>query len=175
MLTFAFTTKGLSADEYATLLSMMTTHLPCAVAVIKVSTSEGNNNPKAPVTCKSEWHEFLSAVSTSSPVCALIHPSKRVSELIAAMSISDITKDAINLKRLQEEIPVVFQLIRSLGHYPKEVLVPIIQELLRIAFATFSSSSKDLETVDEDAFDIHSANHHDPCIDLTCYPALPQV
>lgn len=82
------------------------------------------------------------------------------------MSSSDITKDAVNLKELQEEIPAVFDLVRSLGYYPKEI-TPLLNEMSRVAFATFSLGDKQPETtvaVDEDSE-----------MELTFYPILPRI
>ena len=83
--------------------------------------------------CKPEWSAFLFTLSSLSPVCAMIHPSERVSSLILVMLTSDITQDVVNLKVLQEEIPVIFDLVRSLGYYPKEILAPLLNELSRVA------------------------------------------
>ena len=134
----AYVAKGLPAFEYDTMLSYLQTNLPCAVALVKASTSQSQDETKPHFLCKSEWSAFLSTLSSPSPVCAMIHPSERMSSLISVMLNSDITKDAVNLKVLQEEIPVIFSLICSLGYYPKEILAPLLGELSRVAFGTFS-------------------------------------
>ena len=135
----AFVAKGLSATDYEYMLSLLATNLPCAVPVIEASANQLKDETNSQFLCKSEWSAFVSTLSSPSPVCATIHPSERMSNLISVMSSSDITKDALHLKVLQEEIPVVFNLIRSLGYYPKEILAPLLNELSKIAFATFSS------------------------------------
>ena len=127
---------GLPALEYDSMLSYLQLQLPCAIALIK--TSATNHHRDKTILCKSEWSELISVVSSPSPACATIHPSERVSSLLSAMENSDITRDTTSLKVLQEEIPVIFNLIRSLGYYPKEILAPLLKELSRVAFGTFS-------------------------------------
>ena len=44
---------------------------------------------------------------------------------------------------LQEEIPVLFQLIRSLGYYPLNILAPLIEGLWEKSNAPFISQVSD--------------------------------
>lgn len=163
----AYVAKGLPAFEYDAMLSYLQTNLPCAVALVKASTSQSQDETKPHFLCKSEWSAFLSTLSSPSPVCAMIHPSERMSSLISVMLNSDITKDAVNLKVLQEEIPVIFSLIRSLGYYPKEILAPLLSELSRVAFGTFSKGDTERPAT-------LTANDERQ-VDLAYYPAIPKV
>lgn len=161
----AFVAKGLPAHEYESLLSCLQTHLPCTIPVVKESANPSQDETKLQVLCKSEWSAFISAVCSPSPVCAMIHPSERVTSLISAMLTSDVTKDAANLKVLQEEIPVIFNLIRALGYYPKEILAPLLSELCRVAFVVFAVGDA------QKPITLTEANE----VDLAYYPALPRV
>ena len=161
-----YVSMGLPVLEYDGMLSYLQMQLPCAVAIIKASAT--NHHKDNTILCKSEWSELISVVSSPSPACATIHPSKRVSSLLSAMENSDITTDATSLKVLQEEIPVIFNLIRSLGYYPKEILVPLLKELSRVAFTTFpllpveNVQTPATMTVEND-------------VDLAYFPALRRV
>lgn len=83
------------------------------------------------------------------------------------MSESDITSDPINLKVLQEEIPVVFELIRALGYFSKEILCPVLNELLKVANASFSSYGNDGGHTQDP---IQSSTSQ-----LACFPVLPRI
>lgn len=148
------------------MLSCLQTHLPCAIAIIKASTT--NHHKDKTILCKSEWSALISVMSSPSPACATIHPSERVSSLLTVMENSDITKDTTSLKVLQEEIPVIFNLIRSLGYYPKEILAPLLSELSRVAFAAFSLLP--VENIQTPAT-LTEENK----VDLSYFPSLPQV
>ena len=149
------------------MLSLLETNLPCVVPVVEASANQSQDETNAQFLCKPEWSTFISTLSSPSPVCALVHPSERVSSLISVMSSSDITKDLVHLKVLQEEIPVVFQLLRSLGYYPRDILAPLLSALSKIAFATFSSVSEERpDAIPKD---------DDNKADLACFPVLPQV
>ena len=87
-----------------------------------------------------------------------------MSSLISLMSSSDITTDPVNLKVLQEEIPVVFHLLQSLGYYPRDVLAPLLCALSKIAFSSVSEERPDAIPKDDD-----------DKADLACFPVLPQV
>ena len=148
------------------MLSCLQTYLPCAIAIIKASTT--NHREDKTILCKSEWSALISVMSSPSPACATIHPSERVSSLLTVMENSDITKDTTNLKVLQEEIPVIFNLIRSLRYYPKEILAPLLSELSRVAFAAFSLLP--VENIQTPAT-LTEENK----VDLAYFPSLHQV
>lgn len=134
----AFVAKGLQALEYDTMLSYLQTNLPCAVAVVKASTSQSQDETKPHFLCKSECSAFLSILSPPSPVCAMIHPSERMSSLISVMLNFDITKDAVNLKVLRKKSQLFsVSYVHFYGYYPKEILAPLLNELSRVAYGTF--------------------------------------
>ena len=145
------------------MLSCLQTHLPCAVDIIKASVT--NHHKDKTILCKSEWSGLISVLSSPSPACATIHPSERVSSLLSAMENLDITKDTISLKILQEEIPVIFNLIRSLGYYPKEILAPLFNEMSRVATIAFTMGNVQTPA---------TQTEENP-VDLAYYPALPRV
>ena len=157
-----FAVKGLTPEEYDTLSQTLLKNLPCVATVVKASTQSTADD--SVVRCKSEWSTIVSALGTSSPVCAMLHPSDRMTRIISKMSESDVTTDPANLKVLQEEIPVIFELLRSLGYFPKEILCPLLMELCRVALATFTSCDAEREEPP-----IQSSS------DLACFPVLPRL
>ena len=115
--------------------------------------------------CPSEWAQFIKSLASTSPTCALLHPSETVASLVHSMIEKDITKDASLMLTLQEEIPVLFQLIRSLGYYPLNILAPLIEELWKKSNAPFMSQVSDDVNVTNNSIDS----------DLYYFPALPKV
>ena len=147
------------------MLSCLQSHLPCAIAIIKASATSHHKDKT--ILWKSEWSALISVLSSPSPACATIHPSERVSSLLSAMENSDITKDTTSLKILQEEIPVIFNLIRSLGYYPKEILTPLLNEFSRVAFTAFTLPVANVQTP--------ATLTEENKVDLAYFPTLPRV
>lgn len=64
----------------------------------------------------------------------------------------DITKDAEKMKLLQE-VPVLFELIRSLCYYPHSLLSPVLETMLEKSYAPFTAVEYDCDdflSVDQD-------------------------
>ncbi len=57
---------------------------------------------------------FLRLCSSSSPVCAILHNSRRVDDLIERMIQGNITRDQMLMKIFHEEIPVLFDVVALL-------------------------------------------------------------
>ena len=79
----------------------------------------------------------MKSLASTSPVCALLHPSDSDASLVCSMREKDITKDAVLMQRLQQEIPIIFGLVRSLAYYPLKILSPLLKELWTKANAPF--------------------------------------
>ncbi len=72
------------------------------------------------------------------------------------------------MKHLQEEIPVVFDLILSLGHYPT-VITPILKEMVIKSKAPFI----DLPCITEGSSE--AVQQEDQLKDLCFFPTLPRI
>ena len=83
------------------------------------------------------------------------------------MQSEDITNDPDAMKCLQEEVPLLFGLIRSLGYYPKDVLSPFLNELLKKANSPFPNDDTKCSTTKN--ADMNDNN------DLAYFPKLPKV
>ena len=113
-----FSSEGLSTEDMALMTNKLTVFAPAVLPLVNsAAITQKAPGPKEPgkFVCQVRWKEFLRSLSSASPVCALIHPSSRASTLISSMiKDADITKDVEKMKVLQQEIPVIFELIRSL-------------------------------------------------------------
>ena len=90
------------------------------------------------------WCGLVAALATPSPVCALVHPSERLFSLLERMKSEDITVDPVAMQTLQQEMPVLFKLMRLLKYMPTKVLSPLIAALIEKSAAPFSSGSDHL-------------------------------
>ena len=68
-----------------------------------------------------QWNKLLLALSRSSPVCGLLHPSDISLELMKKIIETDVTSDVAALNQLQRECPVLFQLIHATKSTPHRV------------------------------------------------------
>lgn len=134
--------------------------------------------------CPSLWRNFVHSIGSSSPVCALIPPNDKSKALINRLCTEDITKcPEVSLgvsfcqchlkihllqemKHLQNTLPVVFDLILSLGHYPTYV-TPILKEMFLKAKAPFSVHPVPSNTV------AVTTNTEDEVKTLSFFPILP--
>ena len=115
--------------------------------------------------CSNLWSEFIRCLSSTSPVCALMHPSDRLSALIQAMCKGDISRNATLMKTLQEEIPVLFKLISSLTTYPCKVLSPLLKVMFDKSIAPFAISS---HAASLDCEEVIASGQHD---NLSYFPS----
>lgn len=117
-----------------------------------------NHKSTEVVKCANEWCKFLRSISAISSVCGLLHPSGKSIELIKSMCSTDITKDPKSMMCLQEEIPVLFELVRTMSS-DSSVLKPVLEELLKKALAPFGQSdcgSKKVNLTDREENDAMS-------------------
>ena len=160
-----YTSKGLSSMEFLDLISLLEQHFPCNCSIV-IASAVHYDLIKDIHTCDKRWSELIRSISSASAACGTLHPSSRSSQLISSMQSKDISNDPDTMKCLQEEIPVLFELIRSLGYYPKDVLSPFLNELLNRANSPFPnhddcSTTKNADVIDDD--------------DLAYFPQLPKV
>ena len=132
-----FSTTGISQVDFLELVEKLKSHVPCLVSLV---TTIKVVNQKL-VQCPQEWQELCKAISTTSPVCALVRPVPEVIELLQKMLQIPILTDAASLALLQREVPVLFALLENLPHHPKDLLEPVIERLIAVSLAPFSSDS----------------------------------
>ncbi len=136
-----YSTKGLSDSDYLDMKAGLLETVPSIVPVLEMASL----CPGKDMLCKPspEWKKFLQSLSSSSPVSALLHSNKRVSELIGCLeSTEDITVNPVAMQILQEEIPILFELIVALKYYPKRTITPLLVVM---------SEKSDIRTVDTPA------------------------
>ena len=129
------------------LIEKMKTHASCLVNLV----SHVRIVRQELVQCSEEWQEFLKALSAASPVCALVHPSSDVINLLERMQHTSITSDTASLRLLQQEVPVLFTLLESLPHYPRELLKTVLNRLVAMALAPFADTDPKNESSAETA------------------------
>lgn len=157
-----FSEKELTDSEFHQLKSLILLHAPSLSNVIlHISTSSKNGG----VVCAKEWCKLMHALSASSPACGFLHPSEMTFNLVEEMRSADITTQPQLMKCLQEEIPVVFELARSLHGYPHELMKPIIEELMLKANAPFEPRP------DKEVAPVSPLVHND---EMSYFPHLPK-
>ena len=133
-----FASKGLGLHDFNEMSELLNTHAPAVSTVVRSATISPDSISKSDLyKCVSTWSEFLRSLASTSPVCGLIHPSQSTYTLMKSLMEDDVTRDALMMKTLQEEIPVLFNLIRALGYYPQTLLKPLLQEMMEKAKAPF--------------------------------------
>lgn len=137
-----FSTTGISQVDFLELTKKLKSHVPCLVNLV---TTIKVVNQKF-VQCPQEWQELCKAISTASPVCALVRPVPDIIELLQNMLQKPILTDAASLSLLQHEVPVLFTLLENLPHLPKGVLEPVIHRLIAVSLAPFTSDSATADT-----------------------------
>lgn len=132
-----FCKKGLEKDHFFELRELLHTHAPSLLLLlqfIKPELPEGD----CVVTCPQEWSKLIIALACPSPVCALVHPSDRVFNLLKKIiSDDDFTKYPASMEALQEEIPVLFDVLKVVKHLPRKNLTPLIHAIIKKADAPF--------------------------------------
>ena len=114
-----------------------------------------------------QWNKLLLALSRSSPVCGLLHPSDISLELMKKIIETDVTSDVAALNQLQRECPVLFQLIHATKSTPHKLLSPVIEKIVEKAIAPFKSSVQ----ID----DRNETLTEDGTKTLSYFPKLPKV
>ena len=164
-----YVSKGLSSMEFLDLMSLLEQHFPCYCSIVNASAVH-YDLIKDIHTCDKCWSELICSISSASAAHGILHPSSRSSQLISIMQSKDISNDPENMKCLQEEVPVLFELIQSLGYYPKDVLSPFLNELLNKANNPFSyHDMKGRSTMIQKSADVIDNN------DLAYFSKLPKV
>lgn len=96
--------------------------------------------------------------------------SDSVAKLVSSMKEKDITRDVIPMQKLQEEIPIVFALIRSVAYYPQKIFIPLLEEMWTKAKVPFSLED---DKPDDAAIGSHCGEYH--IDDLSYFPGHPRI
>ena len=108
--------------------------------VVRIASIQKQND----VTCHEPWSIFLQALSSSSPVCALIPPTTEVASLLNDLQsgVTEFIANPSKMAKFQVEVPVLFMLVKDLIHYPVKALTPVIGRLLKLSTGPFSSAAQ---------------------------------
>lgn len=120
-------------EESLVLEELIAIHGPSLLPLLQVI----KNQIDSVVQCPREWSKFIAALSSTSPVCGLLHPSDRLFNILNTITDDDFTANPSNLEILQEEVPVLFELLRDVSHLPKKAMKSLINALIDKANAPF--------------------------------------
>lgn len=114
--------------------------------------------------CPNEWDEFVMALASSSPVCALIHPGDELQQVLTTIADGTADLDIYTLQFLQQHCPLMLNVLQKVKTPPKQ-LSSVLYELLEKANAPFKIPEN-----------IHCEPSSSPCDDDNSYfPALPKI
>ena len=129
-----FSTKGLIKEELSELLALVPIHAPYLTSTLEYLSS--NITVRAKAACPDDWKDFILAISKPSPVCALLHPSDKLFDLLAQIAKTGPPGDFSTLQYLQHQCPVLFNLLRT-ANPPQAILAVVLPELITRAKAPF--------------------------------------
>ena len=116
-----FCLKGVTPDKLHHLEELIATHAPSLVPLMQVLLSQVDTSQPM-VQCPRAWSNLITALASQSPVCALIHPSDRIFDILKKITDDDFTSNPLNMEILQEEFPVLFEVLRDVTHIPKQAI-----------------------------------------------------
>ena len=158
-----FCTKGISPSGYSELEKALDAS---SLAPLLQHLKSEMNTLLPTVVCPCEWSKFIRALASSSPVCALVHPNERVFDLLKKLITEDITSDPTSMLLLQQEVPVLFDLLSNCSHLPKKTMTPLIHAIVDRASAPFVSESSDSNAIPDQKSILE---------ELAFFPNLPKV
>ena len=127
------------------LLDLANEHAPSIVNLLfhlRANECLENGKIKAPL----EWSEFIRCLCSTSPVCAMIHPSKKLIDFLRKEITEKILQSPSAMQFLQEEFPVLFNLLKKIKYVPESLLSPVICALLEKALAPFTIQDENYDT-----------------------------
>lgn len=169
-----YASSGLSSQDISDMIELLNEYSPSAATIVSsiMSDQETKFSSKSKSNmyrCSKDWASLMKSLASTSPVCALLHPSDSVAKLVSSMKEKDITKDAILMQELQQEMPIIFALIRSVAYYPQKLLIPLLEEMWTKAKAPFNLED---DTSDDASIGSHCGEFID---DLSYFPGLPKI
>ena len=162
-----YSNKGLTETELYELRDRLTVFAPSLLELMKYLINKPAEEVKhSRCQCPPEWSDFIHALASASPVCALVKPDKAVFALLQAIKEGNITRDPQLMISLQHEVPVLFKLLSSLHTYPRQVLGPIVDRLIEVAEAPFVNERDHVSIPDEGESNRES---------MSFFPSLPTI
>ena len=136
-----FAKSGLASAEFLELMDLLGCYAASLAELIQfLNCKEGTfGTYKCPV----QWSTFFSSLASTSPVCGLLHPSQRAINLLRKMKTACITHSPTDMECLQQECPVLFELVRSQEIFPQRLLCPIIDNIIEKSTAPFKTPFED--------------------------------
>ena len=86
---------------------------------------------------------FFLAVSSSSPACAILHPSDKLFSTLKEIRTLGPPTDITELQYLQTQCPMLFELFRHKNPIPKNALANAVEAMMAKAEAPFVGDFKD--------------------------------
>ena len=133
-----FAKSGVSSAEFAELLDLLGCNATSLADLIRFL--DYKQGMFGTYKCPVEWSAFLCALA-SAPVCGLFHPSEKAINLLTKMKTTCISHSPTDMECLQQEFPVLFELIRS-KTFPQRLLSPIIEDLIEKSTTPFKTEVK---------------------------------
>ena len=97
------------------------------------------------VRCPEGWVEFITALASSSPVCALIHPNHELHQVVRHIADGFSDFDTGTLHFLQQNCPIILNLLQKVKVLPQQQMFSVFNELLKRSNAPFLENSTHLE------------------------------
>lgn len=158
---------GLSQDEGKQLQELSAIHASFLIPLLQylLQNSEVVANKQR---CPGDWTEFISALASSSPVCALIHPGNELQQVLTTIAGGFSDLDMYTLQFLQQQCPLLLNLLQRIKP-PERLISSVLHELLKKACAPFSGSPS--------YTDSRNSNSSPPlqADDCSYFPALPML
>ena len=120
-----FCTKGV--QRFVELNESLSTNLPSMLPLLEYIKNQVDLSLPT-IKCPNEWAQFIRALASVSPVCGLVHPSEK---LFCILKYEHL---------IQKELPVLFDLLGCISHFPVQSFAPIIDVLVEKSMAPFKSS-----------------------------------
>ncbi|XP_066282552.1 uncharacterized protein [Branchiostoma lanceolatum] len=111
---------------------------------------------------------FLEVLAKKSPICGLLHPSRKLHDFITDICNGEGVSDSVEkMQYLQHQIPALFEVMKHTdGHCVPEYLRPLLRDLLVVAERPFTGKVQ---------VSNHLSSETGGMDDLSFFPALPCV
>lgn len=129
-----FASDGLSDDEIQELVELTAVNAPYLNQFVEYLVKRCENISYLK-KCPQKWSEIVLALASASPVCALIHPGDEFHELLTKILNKEVDLDTLQI--LQEECPLLFEILRESNSLPSQ-FCPVLRELLKRSKAPFN-------------------------------------
>lgn len=160
-----FASLGLSEDESKHLKELIAVNAPFLGPLLEYLFRQGEVASKK-LRCPCDWSEFIMALASSSPVCALIHPDDELQQVLTTIADGFSELDIYTLQFLQQNCPLLLNLLQKVKP-PPLLMSTVFHELLKKANAPFLGVAAHIDSSCSQS-EIHDDNN-------SYFPALPLV